>query len=296
MKILIAEDDTTSRLVLAATLKKLGHEVVPVTNGQQAWERLQREHFSLVVSDWMMPDMNGLELCRLIRSKRQMTYTYIILLTALGGKTNFLDGMDAGADDFITKPFDAEQLAARLRVAERILDLHETLRTHAMHDALTGLFNRAAILNSLSEELDRAAREKKQVAVVLSDVDHFKRVNDTFGHPAGDAVLREVAARLRSSMRSYDRIGRYGGEEFLLVLPGCSHADAVNVANRIRRTVEVRPIDVGAQNITVTVSMGVALSCPENAQIDALIQDADAALYRAKEGGRNRVEVAQSQL
>ena len=223
-----------------------------------------------------------------------MTYTYIILLTSLGGKTNFLDGMDAGADDFITKPFDAEQLAARLRVSERILELHETLRTHAMHDPLTGLWNRAAILNSFAEELDRAAREKKSVAVVLSDVDHFKRVNDTYGHPAGDAVLREVATRLRSSMRSYDRIGRYGGEEFLLVLPGCSPTDAVNVANRIRRTVECKPIDVGTQSICVTASMGVAVSCPESNEMDALIQNADGALYRAKEGGRNRVELARA--
>ena len=293
MKILIAEDDTTSRLVLAATLKKMGHEVTAAHNGQQAWAMLEQEHFPLVISDWMMPDMDGLELCRRIRARHQMTYTYIILLTALGGKTNYLDAMDAGADDFITKPFDADQLAARLRVAERILDLHETLRVHAMHDPLTGLYNRAAIMDSLSEELDRATREEKPVAVMLSDVDHFKRVNDTYGHPAGDAVLRSVAGCLQSSLRSYDKVGRYGGEEFLMVLPNCNEPNAVAVGNRIRCAVEAKTVEVGTQTIRVTASLGVVVSCTSNrAKIDALIQAADTALYRAKAEGRNRVELA----
>ena len=295
MKILIAEDDTTSRLVLAATLKKMGHEVSSAQNGRQAWEMLEQEYFPLVISDWMMPDVDGLELCRLIRARRQMTYSYIILLTALGGKTNYLDAMDAGADDFITKPFDADQLAARLRVAQRILDLHETLRTHAMHDALTGLYNRAAIMQSLSEELDRAVRDDKPVTLIISDVDHFKRVNDTYGHPAGDAVLRRVAECLHSSLRSYDKIGRYGGEEFLLVLPNCDQNNAPAVANRIRRVVEATGVQAGAEILSVTASMGIAVSSPENrAAPDALIQAADSALYRAKAAGRNRVELAEN--
>lgn len=298
MKILIAEDDTTSRLVLAATLKKAGHEVASAKNGREAWEMLQEGDYSLVISDWMMPDMDGLELCRLIRAQRQMTYTYIILLTALGGKTNYLDAMDAGADDFITKPFDAEQLDARLRVAKRILDLHEMLRTNAMYDSLTGLLNRAAIMDSLHQELDRAAREAKPLGVLLCDIDHFKRVNDTWGHPAGDAVLREVAQRLRSSLRSYDKIGRYGGEEFLLVLPACDRCSGLALAERLRRSIEATPVSIGAETgaeaIAVTASLGIAIAeASSQGSMDALIQAADTALYRAKAQGRNRVELAQ---
>ena len=298
MKILIAEDDTTSRLVLAATLKKAGHEVASAKNGREAWEMLQAGDYSLVISDWMMPDMDGLELCRLVRAQRQMTYAYIILLTALGGKTNYLDAMNAGADDFITKPFDAEQLDARLRVAKRILDLHETLRTNAMYDSLTGLLNRAAIMDSLGQELDRAARESRPLGVLLCDIDHFKRVNDTWGHPAGDAVLREVAQRLRSSLRSYDKIGRYGGEEFLLVLPACDRCSGVALAERLRHSIEATPVslgaEMGAEAIAVTASLGIAIAdASSQGCMDALIQAADTALYRAKGQGRNRVEIAQ---
>jgi diguanylate cyclase (GGDEF)-like protein len=295
MKILIAEDDTTSRLVLAATLKKAGHEVAAVKNGREAWEMLQEgDGYSLVISDWMMPDMDGLELCRHIRAQHSNAYTYIILLSALSGKTNYLGAMDAGADDFITKPFDAEQLEARLRVAGRILDLHQTLRTNAMYDSLTGLLNRAAIMDSLQQELDRAARESKTLGVLLSDVDYFKRVNDTHGHAAGDAVLREVAQRLRRSLRSYDKIGRYGGEEFLLVLPTCDEKNGLALAERLRHAIEATPVSIGAEAITVTASMGIAIgSAGSQGRMDALIQAADAALYRAKAGGRNRVELAE---
>lgn len=293
MKILIAEDDTTSRLVLAATLKKSGHEVSAAKNGREAWEMLQEDGFSMVISDWMMPDVDGLELCRLIRAQHQMTYTYVILLTALGGKTNYLDAMDAGADDFITKPFDADQLEARLRVAGRILDLHETLRTSAMYDSLTGLLNRAAIMDSLAQELDRADRDARPLGVLLSDIDHFKRVNDTHGHPAGDAVLRQVASHLRLSLRSYDKIGRYGGEEFLMVLPSCDRSNALSLADRLRQVIEATPINTGAATIPVTASMGIAIGCSSSkGQADALIQAADDALYRAKAAGRNRVEIA----
>jgi two-component system cell cycle response regulator len=293
MKILIAEDDMTSRLVLGATLKKLGHDVTATSDGREAWDALDKEHFPLLISDWMMPDMDGLELCRLIRAADQPQYTYIILLTALGGKASYLDGMDAGADDFITKPFDEEQLVARLRVAERILDLHEKLRELAMHDGLTGLLNRATIVESLTHELDRAARDGKPLGVVLLDLDHFKRVNDTYGHASGDAVLKEAAQRLKSSMRCYDKVGRYGGEEFLIVAPGCSQENIITLAERVRNRIggEVVPTPEGP--LPMSCSLGAAVSATEQKEDGAtLIARADAALYRAKAGGRNRTELA----
>lgn len=294
MKILIAEDDLTTRLVLGATLKKLGHEVTATPDGQQAWDALKNEHFPLLISDWMMPDMDGLELCRLIRARDQSQYTYIILLTALGGKASYLDGMDAGADDFITKPFDEDQLVARLRVADRILALHETLRTQAMFDGLTGLLNRTAIMACLAGEMERAIREGQPLSVVLLDLDHFKQVNDIHGHAAGDAVLKEAAQRMKSSMRGYDQVGRYGGEEFLIVAPGCSGPDNLTLAERVRGCIARAPVQTPQGPLNVTCSLGAALArVTPREGADALIARADAALYRAKANGRNRAEPAE---
>ena len=293
MKILIAEDDMTSRLVLGATLKKLGHEVTAASDGQEAWNAIEQEHFPVLISDWMMPGLDGLELCRLIRGVPRSQYTYIILLTALGGKGSYLDGMDAGADDFVTKPFDEEQLVARLRVAARILDLHETLRTQAMYDGLTGLLNRTAITDRLNSEMERAAREGQPLSVVLLDLDHFKQVNDTHGHASGDAVLREAARRMKDSMRGYDTVGRYGGEEFLIVAPASAAEDSLKLAERIRDCIARAPIDTPNGPLEVTCSLGAAVAClTPREETNALIGRADAALYRAKANGRNRVEVA----
>ncbi len=294
MKILIAEDDLTSRLVLGATLKKLGHEVTAAGDGQQAWDALAGEHFPVLISDWMMPGMDGLELCRRIRGGSDPQYTYIILLTAMGGKASFLDGMDAGADDFVTKPFDEEQLVARLRVAERILALHAKLRTQAMFDGLTGLLNRTAIVNCLTSEMDRARRDAKPLSAVLLDLDHFKRVNDSYGHGAGDDVLREAARRLKNAMRGYDTVGRYGGEEFLIVAPGCSAADVLALAERVRQSIGERNVETGAESLPISCSLGAAVAWAEKKEeADALVARADAALYRAKEKGRNRTELAE---
>lgn len=296
MKILIAEDDMVSRLVLGATLKKLGHQVTATSDGQQAWEALEEEHFPLLISDWMMPGLDGLELCRLIRARDQARYTYILLLTALGGKNSYLDGMDAGADDFITKPFDEDTLVARLRVAQRILELHERLHTQAMHDGLTGLLNRAAITENLAHEMDRAQRDSKPLGVVLLDLDNFKAVNDTHGHAAGDAVLREAARRMKASMRCYDKVGRYGGEEFLIVASGCAEPDNVlTLAERVRRRIMEEAVDIGGHLLAVSCSLGAALSSSAGKEdASSLIGRADEALYRAKANGRNRTEMTQA--
>ena len=293
MRLLVAEDDTASRLVLAATLQKLGHTVTAVENGQQAWDAWQKDHYSLLISDWMMPELDGQALCRKIRAEHRERYTYLILLTSLGGKDSYLDGMDAGADDFLTKPFDEDLLAARLHVAERILALHEVLRTQATHDRLTGLLNRGAILDGLQQELERASRDGTCVGVVMADLDHFKQVNDSHGHLVGDMVLQEAARRMQAAMRSYDRLGRYGGEEFLLISPVGNGDHMRTVADRIRLCISATPIQTPAGAVIATASLGVAISRKGGKNdADELIGAADAALYRAKEAGRNRVEIA----
>jgi len=292
MKILIAEDDTTSRLLFAATLKKLGHAVTAVENGHKAWEAWRGEAHPLLISDWMMPDMDGLQLCRMIRAEPGLQYTYIILLTALDSKGNYLVGMNAGADDFITKPFDEEHLAARLRVADRILALHQKLHIQATHDRLTGVWNRAAILDHLQMELKQAAREAAPMGVIVADIDHFKRINDTFGHPAGDAVLQEAARRMQFALRPYDRIGRYGGEEFLITAPGCGWSHVATLAENIRNSVNAAPIESQYGQIPITVSLGAMIGGDRGEDAGMLITAADEALYRAKKAGRNRTELA----
>lgn len=290
MKILIAEDDTTSRMILLATLRKLGHSVTAVADGGQAWTTWQTGDFDLLISDWMMPVMDGLELCRRIRAEPRQKYTYIILLTAKDSKGNYLGGMEAGADDFLNKPVDEELLMARLQVATRIMELHESLRTQAMYDGLTGLWNRNTVLERLQQELNRAERENTSIGLIMADLDHFKQINDQHGHIAGDSVLREAARRMQASLRSYDRIGRYGGEEFLVLVPGCTLEQTRIVAEKMRASVEESPISTPAGDVHITLSLGVGRqrrSWGETAA--ALITSADEALYRAKHAGRNCV-------
>jgi diguanylate cyclase (GGDEF)-like protein len=292
MKILIAEDDTTSRLLFAATLRKLGHAVTAVENGQKAWEAWRAEAHPLLISDWMMPDMDGLQLCRMIRAEPSLQYTYIILLTALDSKGSYLEGMNAGADDFIIKPFDEEHLAARLRVADRILALHQKLHIQATHDRLTGVWNRAAIMDYLQAELKQAERDATPTGVIVADLDHFKLINDTFGHPAGDVVLQEAARRMQFALRPYDRIGRYGGEEFLITAPGCGWGHIATLAENIRSAVNAAPVESQYGQISMTVSLGAAIGGGKGEDAGALITAADEALYRAKKAGRNRAELA----
>jgi diguanylate cyclase (GGDEF)-like protein len=296
MKILIADDDLVSRRLLERTLIALGHEVVAVGDGIAAVAALLRpDGPRIAILDWMMPGATGLEVCRLVR-QRPAPYVYILLLTARDRREDIVTGLDAGADDFLTKPFDALELRARLRPGERVVDLQEGLmrtqeayRELAIHDSLTGLWNRRMILGQLQIELHRAEREGKALGVAIADLDHFKRVNDTLGHAAGDAALREVAARMRSAVRDCDFIGRYGGEEFLLVLPGCDGAVGLLVAERVRRRVADEPVKAGDEVVPITVSLGLAFSRRADVEPDALIKAADEALYRAKAAGRNRV-------
>jgi len=301
MQVLIAEDDPIYRRMLEAMLVKWGYEVVVACDGVEAWRVLQGTHAPrLAILDWMMPGMDGIQLCHEIRKQGGDPYAYVLLLSGNSDKQNVIAGLDAGADDYITKPFDAQELKVRLRTGQRILDLQhelisarEALLHRATHDPLTGLWNRAAILEVLSKELARARREAASIAVGMADLDRFKHINDTYGHLAGDAVLREVAQRLHASIRPYDGIGRYGGEEFLIVLPGCDGPHAVTLAERLRTCVGQEPIKTpeGARFVTVSIAVAMASRGTE-ADADALLHAADTALYQAKNRGRNRVELA----
>jgi two-component system cell cycle response regulator len=297
MRILIADDDAVSRRLLEATLVKLGHKVIAVPDGTQAMAALMAADAPpLAILDWMMPGLDGVSLCREIR-KRPGPYIYIILLTALNSPSDLVTGLESGADDFLTKPFNAGELRARLYSGTRVLDLQTTLldvqralHWRATRDDLTGLWNRRMILDQLGIELNRTSREKKPLAVALADLDVFKQINDTHGHTVGDAVLREAAARLQVHLRSYDFIGRYGGEEFMVLIPGCDTPGGIEVARRLCTSIAAAPMHISGIDVPVTVSIGVSSTTDVGPDSAALLAAADAALYRAKAGGRNRVE------
>jgi len=295
-KILIADDDPVSRHLLKNFLVKWGYDVTVVTDGTEALRILESDDTPrLAVLDWMMPGMEGPQICQQIRKRSDRPYIYVLLLTARNQKKDLLQGLEYGADDYLTKPFDAQELQARLHVGERILNLEDELRFQATHDSLTGISSRSVALEAISREHFRQVREKSSFGIIMADLDHFKNVNDTFGHPAGDLVLKEVAAIFQHSVRSYDWVGRYGGEEFLLILPGSGFAGARLRAEQLRISIHAAYIHDGERAIPITASFGVACGFPSNYEV--LIQTADTALYRAKDKGRNCVvamEVAPS--
>lgn len=298
--ILIAEDDPVSCRVLEAFLVKWGYEVIVAKDGNQAIEILEAHGAPrLAVLDWMMPGLEGPQVCERLRSDHDRPYTYLLLLTARSQKEDILRGLESGADDYLTKPFDAQELRARLHVGRRVLDLQdnlinarEDLRFRATHDDLTTIPNRGVILDVLAREHSRQLREGGVFGIALLDLDHFKYVNDKFGHLSGDAVLKEAARRINGLLRPYDMVGRYGGEEFLVVASGADAKGILAVAERIRKTIESTPFVTDAGQIPITASIGVAASTdPGLVDAQALLRLADEALYRAKERGRNRIEV-----
>jgi len=301
MKVLIADDDSVSRLLLERLLKAWGYEVVSACDGMEASELLlDASPPRLAILDWMMPGSTGPELCAQVRKHVGRPYTYLMMVTSRENKEDVINGLNAGADDYLTKPLHPQELQARLRVGVRILDLEDKLVAaqqvllhKATHDDLTGLLNRAAISELLRRELARAPREKSACGILLADLDHFKSVNDSLGHAAGDEVLREAAARLTAGVRDYDAVGRYGGEEFLLVLPGCDAAALRERADQILAAFRDRPFYAAGKPIRVTLSIGAVSSVEwRGATPRALVHSADVALYRAKHEGRDRVEVA----
>ncbi|HEY4739737.1 MAG TPA: diguanylate cyclase [Candidatus Acidoferrales bacterium] len=301
MRVLIAEDDKISRRVLEASLNEWGYDVTAVADGKEALELLGGENAPrLAVLDWMMPGLEGVEVCRKIRERSDQPYVYVLLLSARSEKQDMLAGLKAGADDYLTKPFDAHELRARIFAGERILRLQDeligtqqALQFQATHDVLTGLLNRRAILRDVTRELSRARRENTLVGLILVDIDHFKAVNDRYGHLTGDAILHGVALRMSGLLRGYDSIGRYGGEEFLVLAPSSDAEGAMQFAERLRAGVESTTYETEAGSLRLTLSLGVAISNLEEARnAQALLQAADAALYRAKAAGRNRIVLA----
>jgi diguanylate cyclase (GGDEF)-like protein len=299
VKVLVADDNLSFRQVLERMLAKWGYQIVVAQDGWQAWETLQAEDAPrLAILDWMMPGLDGVEICRRVRGQNREPYTYILLLTAKDTAEELVEGMEAGADDYLRKPVNSHELRVRLRAGRRILDLQEELvrareelRRQATHDSLTDLWNRSAMFEIVDRELQRAQRASSALSVLMADLDHFKRINDSMGHAAGDAVLREAARRMSACIRPYDAACRYGGEEFLIVLPGCDLAGASVRAEEIRAAIAATPFDIPEGRVKVTCSLGVAaVASPERVDSSALIREADDALYAAKRNGRNRVE------
>jgi two-component system, cell cycle response regulator len=295
-RVLVAEDDTMFRRILQSWLEAWGYRVTLAEDGGQAWTALQQEPPpQLLILDWMMPQTNGVELCRRVREENRTPYQYILLATAKDGKQDLVKGLEAGADDYLTKPFDKSELRARLKACNRILTLQdsqiqarEQLLFQATHDLLTGVWSRGAILETLRRELDRAARSETATGLMMLDIDHFKAINDTHGHLVGDDVLKQVTQRIVHAVRGYDSVGRYGGEEFLIVLPGCGRDQIDQGAERVRSAVDDGPLLVDGVTIAVTVSIGAAVATGATVSDLEILAAADAALYRAKRAGRNR--------
>ncbi len=300
MQALVVDDSAVYRKLIGDYLRSWSFGVTLAVNGTEAWRILEQpDSPKLALLDWVLPDLDGIELCKRIRQADSSSpYVYVILLTSNEGRQNMLEAMQAGADDYLVKPFDELELKARLLVGKRILDLQdelvsarESMRHAATHDSLTGLMNRGEIFSMLERELERARREHTRVGVILCDIDRFKRVNDTLGHLFGDEALREIGRRLREELRIYDGVGRYGGEEFLMVLPNCDLPNALMRANQLRESVANTPVVCSGEEKLITMSMGVAVSDGGGKQeLEALLNRADAGLYAAKEKGRNRVE------
>jgi two-component system, cell cycle response regulator len=292
--VLVAEDDPMFRRILKSWVETWGYQVTVAEDGEKAWNILQQEtQPELLILDWVMPGIDGAELCHRIRARQSTPYQYILLVTAKDDTEDVVAGLEAGADDYLIKPFERNELRARLRVGRRILLLQagliqarEDLRFQATHDALTGIWNRRALLDLLQREIERASRSQASTGLLMLDLDHFKQVNDTHGHLAGDAVLREVSLRITQVIRSYDLVGRHGGKEFLVVLPGCDPQQTLQSAERIRSAVAAQPVLVDHSEIYVTISVG-ATATTSNTSEKQILAIADTALYQAKNAGRN---------
>jgi two-component system cell cycle response regulator len=296
MRILIADDSVTSRSMLASVLKKIGHDVVETVNGAEAWKVLQKPDApALAILDWMMPKMDGLEVVRRVRALQSQKPPYLIILTSKGDKADIVTGLNTGANDYLAKPFDHGELRARVEVGCRMIELQtELLKTrHALeyeaaHDYLTGTLNRRAIEAELTRELSRERRRHDGLAIGICDIDFFKKINDTHGHAVGDEALCGFVSLVQNCLRDYDYLGRFGGEEFLVISSGVKESDVFNLFERMRVYIAYSPIPTMVGDIRITVSIGVKIA-RKNETMDQLITAADAALYKAKSEGRDRV-------
>jgi diguanylate cyclase (GGDEF)-like protein len=302
--VLIAEDDTVTRLILKHWILRWGYEIVVVDNGHDAWKILQQQRPpEVVIIDWAMPGINGIELCRRLRDKSRSYYHYILMITGRTDELDVVHALESGADDCLGKPFGEPELRARLLVANRILALQneliharEELRAQAMRDGLTGLWNRTAFLDLFQHELERAGRASAHTGLLLLDLDNFKQVNDTYGHLTGDLVLKETSNRLRQNVRSYDFVGRYGGEEFFIALPGSDREQLCRRAEAMRKAICNEPVLTPLGAIPISLSIGAAVADRGEKSASDLLAIADIGLYKAKDSGRNRAVFCEKPL
>ena len=300
-RILLVDDEPTQRLIMARLLKRAGYEVESAANGREALARITAGDFQLMITDWEMPEMDGIALCRALRSSQDKGYIYTILLTARDAIEHVVTGLQAGADDYLTKPVIEPELMARLSTGRRIVTLERSLRAAndenrrlSVTDALTGVHNRRYLMEQIPREIERAARYGRELAAVMCDVDHFKKINDAHGHLVGDAVLKWFATKLDTGVRSSDWVARYGGEEFLILLPETNVSKAAAKAELLRAEISRAPFELAGASFPVTASFGVAgweAAVPQGSALDALIAACDAGVYASKAAGRNKVSV-----
>lgn len=295
--ILVAEDDPVAGNLLQRRLGQWGYEVKRVEDGQQAWNLLRRPEIRIALLDWMMPGIEGPELCERLRQSKKARYTYLILLTARDSSFDIIQGLEAGADDYMTKPINLMELRARLQTARRIINLEDNLikakrklTRLASTDSLTRAWNRRTFFGFLAEELSRFRREGRPLGVLMVDIDHFKEINDRHGHPAGDMALKQLVALVRSNLRNYDRVARYGGDELILLLPGSDQNATEAIATRLLERVRQHRFKIGPRiSIPLTISIGGATVTSPKDKAETIIRAADRALYQAKKQGRDRV-------
>lgn len=303
LPILVVEDNLLMRKILEGHLRDLGYSVVVAENGRHALELMNKAYFPIVITDLVMPEMDGMELCRAIRGTEYPGYVYVVLLTSQDAKEDLIKGLDAGADEYLVKPVSPSELAVRLKTARRIHKLesslkesYEEIKVLSTKDALTRIFNRGYLDERLPQEVKRAFRFERSLSVIMFDIDHFKKINDTFGHQAGDQVLRDCADCVGRGVRGeIDWLARYGGEEFIIVLPETVLAGAMIAAERLRVMMAEQVTVVDGKKIRFTASFGVASFTPPDQKEDpnmarTLIEKADQCLYQAKKEGRNRVK------
>ena len=304
MKALVVEDDLSTRLIIKKIVENEGYEVLEAEDGHEGWSIFQKEKDNIYIAllDWMMPKMDGIELCRRIRKTPVKHYVYIMFLTSKQNIEAVVEGLETGGDNYMTKPFARKELVSRIKVAGRIEVLERKLneansKLHvlATTDPLTKILNRRELLKRLHGEIYRISREKKFYNLIMLDIDHFKKINDTLGHTAGDMVLIEIANRLKADLRPYDLIGRYGGEEFLIGISEANSEIGRKIAERIRVSICEKPFHAGNKELDITASLGITSAIPAGNKKDMIrlledmIEKADSALYRAKNAGRNRV-------
>ncbi len=298
--VLIAEDDAVSRRLLEQAVQSWGYATICVTDGASALAKLSSPNGPrMAILDWEMPGLSGPQVCRILRARTSSPYVFLILLTARTAREHLVTGLASGADDYVLKPFDPIELQLRVRTGQRIVELqHELLAARqelerrANHDALTGAANRGAVLSKVEGEASRSARQGSHYCIILFDLDFFKKINDSHGHRAGDIVLKEAVRRAQIELRPYDVLGRYGGEEFMVLLPGCELRAGAVVAERLRKCLADAPFDVDGHKLDVTASFGIVCSSSPHSSLEMLVDAADSALYRAKANGRNRIELA----